>query len=481
MIITTNNNTITVGPAWPCCYEYPTQAPNITGNHENVSFEEIKRRFYNSPKSATFTIPNLKVYYDPDTQANAFNPNGQNVTAEQLESWSEALASLLSGETMTLYGNQWFHSDENGTGSYWEFFLINKKKVQVNVLGETIEGVLDAYVVGSVGPATFSGQPAEMLELVINFGTLPTASGKGASISFTLTKFIDKTLSNFVIGDFNGNFGARTTTFTPTYLLNIGPGWPNQYLTRQIVGEGGISSGLNQGVGARLQLDGNCNVTFTPVTTSDWDFDLNGFTIASSGQNQFGSITTPGQDLDQINDLLNAPNLNYTATGTGIFKHDPVNIGIGNYPSWPQTMYYDCRKFVPPTYSNPYPDVGGVFFNSPNLNYYNFGPAFYLKPYLIPIEGIQIHAYQSNTSSDPYVNGLITHPDAPKVIVNDNTIIFNSFYEIAAPGDYYYTGVKMSTPYKYISVYFDFFQYRINRSQAGGAYIGGYMPPFQDW
>jgi hypothetical protein len=481
MIITTNNNTITVGPAWPCCYEYSTQAPNITGNHENVSFEEIKRRFYNSPKSATFTIPNLKVYYDPDTQANAFNPNGQNVTAEVLESWSEALANLLSGETMTLYGNQWFHSDENGTGYYGEFFLRNKKKIEVNVLGETIEGILDGTVIGSVGPGTLlMGQTAEMLELFVNFRTLTTASGKSASLSFAITKFIDKTLSNFVIGDFNGNFGPRTTPWTPTYLLYSGPSWPNQYLTRQIVGEGGLSESSYRGVGARLQLDGNCNVTFAPVTTSDWDFDLNGFTIASSGQNQFGSITTPGQDLDQINDLLNAPNLNYTATGTGIFKHDPVNIGIGNYPGWPSTMYYDCRKLVPPTYDKPL-DVGGVFFNSPNLNYYNFGPAFYLKPYLIPIEGITSYAYQSNTSADPYINGIITHPDAPKVIVDIYTSISNWFDENSAPGDYYYTGVKMSTPSKYINVYFRFFEYRINRSQAGGAYITGYMPPFQDW
>jgi len=496
MIITTNNNTITVGPAWPCCYEYPTQAPNITGNHENVSFEEIKRRFYNSIKTMSVTLPTITPYVGTYLNGNVLKPNGlltnsQNHSDQEAYDLAAECCSIISGKTYTLYGNTWFHSDDNGYGfgpfySLWqsaEFFATNSLHDSFTLNGVEVKVIVNINFIGNLGPETTTFnteyQAQNLLILVFLYDPETLTGFVNPFITLTFGKKCNKNLNTFTNSDFSGNYGPSTKSSYASISYGNEYFVSDTIIQREIIGSINLDayydSAMSGLIGFKtlfssLIADDFASATATAPTTSDWNFDLNGLTIASSGQNQFQSITTPGQDLNQINDLLNAPSLNYTATGAGIFKHDPSNIGIGNYPGWPETMYYDCRKFVPATV-NSLLDLGGIFFNSPSLNYYNSGAAFYLKPYLILMENL--------SDSYPYNNGILTHPDAP--ISNNFPMFANAFLYASQPGDYLFTGVKMSTPYKYISVYFDFFQYRINRSQAGGAYIGGYMPPFQDW
>jgi len=93
MIITTNNNTITVGPAWPCCYEYPTANANYN-SYNNVSVSEIKRRFYNSIKKAEVTVGSISY---------TVNFGNANLIAD--------IASIFNNLSINLFGQDWFHAD----------------------------------------------------------------------------------------------------------------------------------------------------------------------------------------------------------------------------------------------------------------------------------------------------------------------------------------------------------------------------------
>lgn len=465
MIITPNNTPITIGPAWPCCYQYPTTAPNITGNHTNVSFEEIKRRFYNSPKVGNFNLPAIKIFTD-GIAGSPWNPHYNFCTVAEGNALIDEMLGYWTNEPFTIYCDRWFHSDSNGVGNNQEFYGYNRKRKDLVRNGSNQIGIFEATWAGTVGSAFQPGNGNQTIGININLGAGDT--NFGYVIQVTFNKVIDKTLDTFVLSDFQGNY-QEPITFQP-----------QQYVERQIIGQFSIATGPygSPAVSGWLALEDELEINFTAPTTADWDFDLPSFTVSNSGS-MFVGQTTPGQDAAEMDARLNVPSLTYTKTGTGIYKCDPVSTSISNYDGWPAVMYYDCRAQtgspMPGRPNNP--EIGGIYFNSPNLNYYNFGNAFYLKPYPIPLPNLKFNQIWVNDNI--YTNGIITHPDAP--IVFDNGINVGNWFLEANDGDYLFTGIKLSTPFKYISVPFRFFEHRINKSQAGSASVSGYMPPFQDW
>lgn len=469
MIITPNNTPVTIGPAWPCCYQYPTTAPNITGNHTNVSFEEIKRRFYNSPKVGTFNLPAVKMFTDASNPNSIFNPQYFFCTVEEGNALFAEMLGYWTNEPFTIYCDRWFHSDSNGIGHNQEFYGFNAKRRDLVINGSNQIGIFDARWSGQPGPfQPGSGDQTIGISITLGAGEGGGQGGTGYSVRADFRKVIDKTLNTFSLSDFQGSY-QNPITF-----------WPVEQVQRQLIGDFSIATGPYGSPAVRgwLALEDELQMNFTAPTTADWDFDLPGFTVSNSNSMTVGQ-TTPGQDADEMDARLNVPSLTYTKTGTGIYKCDPVSTGIPNYDGWPAVMYYDCRvQTGSPIPGRPNtPETGGIFFNSPNLNYYNFGPSFYLKPYPIPLDGLKYNQIWVNDNI--YTNGIITHPDAP--IVFDNGINVGNWFLEANDGDYLFTGIKLSTPFKYISVPFQFFEHRINKSQAGSASVSGYMPPFQDY
>ena len=514
MIITPNNTPVTIGPAWPCCYQYPTTAPNITGNHTNVSFEEIKRRFYNSIKTVEVTFPNITPYVGTYVNGNPLGPNGIiNNGGIGFNSWvlyftdqeaydlASQCCSIVSGMSMTLYGNTWFHSDDDGYGygpfyphgTSCEFFATNAKHSSFTLNGNTFKCIIRVYFVGNLGPETSTlgtEYQAQNIVCEVYIYDPQTLIGLGNPfLNLTFGKKCDKNLANFTVSDFSGNFGSSTRTSYASVAFGNEYFVSDTTIQRQLIGAISLNAYYDdffknllgfKTLNSSLIANGPATVTATAPSTSDWDFSLSGFTVNNS-QSMFIGQTTPGQNATEMDNRLSAPSLSYSRTGDGIYKCDPVSIGIANYDGWPVPMYYECRKYVSPGF-NTAADTGSIVFNSAYANQL-FGPSFYLKPYLIPLANLKVPSDYTTTYNNPYNNGIIAHPDAPVDVQPTQAFISwdADFLAISSPGDYYYTGVKMSTPYKYISVPFRFFEHRINKSQAGSASISGYMPPFQDW
>ena len=130
MIITPNNTPVTIGPAWPCCYQYPAVNIGLLGTPNNnfyngynngVTIAEIKRRFYNSIKSAAVSVGSISY---------TVNFGNASLIAD--------IAAIFNNLTINIFGNDWFYQDTTiGYPFEGRFYARNWKKVACSFNGSS--------------------------------------------------------------------------------------------------------------------------------------------------------------------------------------------------------------------------------------------------------------------------------------------------------------------------------------------------------
>lgn len=311
MIITPHAAPVVVGPAWPCCYQEPTEHPwdNPYNGYQNVSIEDVKSRFYNSVKKVELAL------------------SGVNFTVTSGDPTRIAeIATILTNFTMNLFGDKWFHADSS---SSWDWSAENWKKISFTFAGAPREAIVHAW---------HQVNNAQHLYLEIYWLTDNMGAGQVAMVQ--LVKNFVQSPGNLTLADLSGSFvGDGQIPFAGPDV--IGQIWY------------GFDAGATH---AHLTLNGSCTLAFTGPTEADFDFNAPAMAFGTSDDQANPSrfdYGVDGQDAGEISARLQPFSATFNRTAPGVYYPDPVATGIPGFSVWPGTIF---QKITPSIGGNP----GGV-------------------------------------------------------------------------------------------------------------------------